>query len=272
MAFLLLLHEKMRLQRKVNKLTLKQCQASSRKERVTKQIERVQKMYSKRQESLKNMATRMQNAATLQFKNAFGCAMPGAMPDPRGYLSGGTFNNMGAANVLDMMFQKGLKNDYFNNAQSVYQFAGQYKKGYDKTGNEVWVPADAQLTKGDDGKTYYDEAVTSKVDQETIRKQMAAANELQQMATWQYQQNQAFCTNAISNYQNDVSIWLEYQENMLEAEQDEALAPLQEQETEWDMESTSAETQLADARARLDAIKQALSEGIKDSAPTFGLG
>ena len=39
-----------------------------------------------------------------------------------------------------------------------------------------------------------------------------------------------------------------------------------------DLDKESCEAQLADAKARLESIKQACSEGIKDSAPTFGLG
>ena len=75
-----------------------------------------------------------------------------------------------------------------------------------------------------------------------------------------------------SQYQSNVSIWLEAAKSQLEAEQDMALAPLEEQETEMDLDKESCEAQLADAKARLESIKQACSEGIKDSAPTFGLG
>ena len=47
MAFLLLLHQKMSLQRKVNKLTLAQTSIGRRKERISKRIEKVQKAYAK---------------------------------------------------------------------------------------------------------------------------------------------------------------------------------------------------------------------------------
>ena len=45
MAFLMLLHEKMRLQRKVNKLTLRQLQLSSRRGGITRNISGVEQMY-----------------------------------------------------------------------------------------------------------------------------------------------------------------------------------------------------------------------------------
>ena len=48
MAFLLLLHQRMSLQRKVNKLTLAQTSIGQHKERITKRIEKVQKAYAKK--------------------------------------------------------------------------------------------------------------------------------------------------------------------------------------------------------------------------------
>ena len=72
MAFLMLLHEKMRLQRKVNKLTLQELRLSSRKERITKNISRVQKMYSSKMSQLEKQAQIMQSQATVFFQNQMG--------------------------------------------------------------------------------------------------------------------------------------------------------------------------------------------------------
>ena len=95
-----------------------------------------------------------------------------------------------------------------------------------------------------------------------------AYNQVSQMQSYRQMQVQQMS----SQYQSNVSIWLEAAKSQLEAEQDMALAPLEEQETEMDLDKESCEAQLADAKARLESIKQACSEGIKDSAPTFGLG
>ena len=268
----MLLHEKLRLQRKVNKLTLKQAQASSRKERVTKQIERIQKMYSKREANLDAQAKRMQNYAGLQFKNFFGLASNMINTNPMGYLNGG-LNNMGVMQTMHQGFESGgLKSEIFGSAKEVFDFMQQYKTGIGPDGKTCYVLADAKP--GED--THYTQndidAAQAQAGSTNLEEMMKEANKLQSAAYNQYQMNQSYCANATSNYENNISIWLEYEKAQLEAEQDEALLPLQEQETEWDMESTSAEAQLADARARLDSIKQALSEGIKDSAPTFGLG
>lgn len=266
----MLLHEKMRLQRKVNKLTYKQLRASSRKERFTKQIERVQKCYSKKEAALEAHAKRLQNNASLFFKNTFGLASNMISADPRSYLGGGLANG-GVLQTLQQGLASGAISltakdndgtDLFTLTQDeLYNLlSGNGYKQVNKNGVTYIAPADA------------DTSVENWEPDEELQKKYKYAQSLQSMASMQYQQNQSLCTNAMSNYESNISIWLEYEKERLEAEQDEVLLPLQEQETEWDMESQSAETQLADARARLDSIKQALSEGIKDSAPTFGLG
>ena len=63
MAFLLLLHQKMSLQRKVNKLTLAQTSIGTRKERISKRIEKVQKAYAKKQSNIDAQAKRMSSVA-----------------------------------------------------------------------------------------------------------------------------------------------------------------------------------------------------------------
>ena len=271
----MLLHEKLRLQRKVNKLTLKQAQASSRKERVTKQIERIQKMYSKREANLDAQAKRMQNYASLQFKNFFGLASNMINTNPMGYLNGG-INNAGVMQTL----MQGIASGQVSLKQKDPKDGKE--TGVELTNDELIRLLSgqgySQVTK--DGKTYIVEGKapedvstwTPTQADEDLTEKYKFAQSLQNQASGVYQMNQSQCATATSNYENNISIWLEYEKARLEAEQDEALLPLQEQETEWDMESQSADIQLQDAKARLETIKQALSEGIKDSAPTFGLG
>ena len=93
-----------------------------------------------------------------------------------------------------------------------------------------------------------------------------------QQAQMNQSQAQMMCQQMSSNYQNNVSIWLEAAKAQLEAEQDAALAPLEAEQTDMELEKESTETQLAYAKERLQALEQACSEGIKDSAPKFGLG
>ena len=85
-------------------------------------------------------------------------------------------------------------------------------------------------------------------------------------------QRQYMASSMQSYYENAVSVWEEAAKAQLEAEQDAVLAPLQEQETDWELEEETVATQLESVKARLEAIESALSEEIKDSAPKFGLG
>ena len=250
----MLLHEKMRLQRKVMKLTAKQALASSRKERVTKQIERVQKMYSKKEANLDNMA----KMYTSSFRNSILCqtglGAQNQMFNPAaGY--GMTSFMMGQAMQL-------FKGSVPINGQDGNKFPGGSEAEFQAC---MTAYQSGGLPRKEDGSPDYEKAgITEDA--------WKAFNMCMQQAQMNQQQVQAYCNNMSSQYETNISIWLDAQKAQLEAEQDAALEPLNEQELEWDLESQSAETQLADARARLDSIKQALSEGIKDSAPTFGLG
>ena len=131
--------------------------------------------------------------------------------------------------------------------------------------NVVQAVLAGQLTKNGDK---YESQTGISLTEAQYQQIQAGITQVRQMESYQSYQSQMLQ----SQYQTNVSIWQQAMKAELEAEQDEALAPLQEQEEEWDLESQSAEVQLQDARARLDSIKEALKDGIKDSAPTFGLG
>lgn len=261
MAFLMLLHEKLRLQRKINKLTMRQLKASSRKERMTKSIARVQKMYSTRQTRLQNWAKIMESQFKSNLYNSAGLGTQNQMFNPMyggmtsfvanqlaGMLSGGVVigRDSDGKNITSSQYDNATIQAMFSEYNS-----GTLRAQYDQDGK----PTGKYGSNGD----YTEE------DFKAFNIALHQAQNNQAMA-------QSYCQQIEGQYQNNISIWLERAQEDLEAEQDAMLAPLEEQETEWDMESQSCETQLADARARLDGIKQALSEGIKDSAPNFGLG
>ena len=99
MAFLLLLHEKMRLKRQVNKLTLKQLRYGNRLDRMTKNISRVQKMYSSKMTQLEKQAQMMQSQASVFFRNQMGLGMDNQAFNPWNMSGGGitsfVLNQMG---------------------------------------------------------------------------------------------------------------------------------------------------------------------------------
>ena len=251
MAFLLLLHEKLRLQRKINKLTLRQLRASNRKERITKNISRVQKMYASRQTALQSQAKMWQSQATVMFQNMCGLGANSFNPMNFTGMNGFVMNFIGNAlfnggKAIDLGEGKGsilFEKDQIQEMMTQYQTTGGTFK--DKDGKYV--------------NNYTEDQVNAFM-------YAMRAGQMQQ------QQAQMMTQQMSQQYQNNISIWLEAQQALLEEEQDAALAPLEAEETDMDLEQESCETQLADARARLESIKQACSEGIKSSAPTFGLG
>ncbi len=238
MAFLMLLHEKMRLQRKVSQLTYKQLRASSRKEKVTKQIEKIQKLYSKREAQIDKTAEMGKSQFRVGIMQSLGIVCQGLNPM--------AFGQMGGSSMFANMKYSELANEVgTENLQAVMSGALMQKDGQ-------YVNADGSISISPEDYNKIYSGIQG------IRMQESQQNYIAQMMQTQYEQN--------------VSIWQEAAKAQLEAEQDAALGPLQEQETEWDMEDQSMQVQLEDARARLQNIQQALSEGIKDSAPKFGLG
>ena len=253
----MLLHEKMRLQRKVNQLTYKQLRASSRKERITKSIEKAQKRYSRLESNLDNEAKRLQNMARMQFRAAFGLGVNDF--NPYSSLQQNTSGNFTA--VWGLM-QQGLQQANIDPNDPLVQgfMNGKYRQ-ITQDGQSIYVDTSEQPS---DGK------YTPLSDSDIQTLQMVA--QIQQQAQWGVSNLQSQCSTTQAAYENNVSIWLEARKEQLEAEQDAILEPLQAQETEWELEEKSIETQLQMARERLKNIEQACSEEIKDSAPKFGLG
>ena len=267
MAFLMLLHEKMRLQRKVNKLTLRELKMSSRKERITKNISRVQKMYSSKMTQLEKQASILQKQFTVGIQNSMGLGTQNQMFNPYG---GGGITSFVANQIGNLLSHggepikdaKGNVIADFNKDGRIQQmmqdyYSGGFKPVYDKEGDTS--ASNIKEYEGLSGNKY------TKDEYACFQRALNAAQQQQSQA-------QMMCRQMSSNYESNISVWLEAQKAQLELEQDEALAPLEEKETEMDLEKESCEAQLADARARLESIKQACSEGIKDSAPSFGLG
>lgn len=235
MAFLLLLHEKMRLKRQVNKLTLKQLRYGNRLDRMTKNISRVQKMYSSKMTQLEKQAQMMQSQASVFFRNQMGLGMDNQAFNPWN-MSGGGITSF----VLNQM-------------------GGMLASGQIPKDKDNKFPAMDQANKyGSNGQFTQDEVTAFKMAMQAAQQNQSQANMM--------------CQQMSQNYQNNVSIWLEAAKEQLEAEQDAALAPLEMEQTDMELEKESVETQLAYAKERLQSIEQACSEETKNAAPKFGLG
>lgn len=153
MAFLLLLHEKMRLKRQVNKLTLKQLRYGNRLDRMTKNISRVQKMYSSKMTQLEKQAQMMQSQASVFFRNQMGLGMDNQAFNPWN-MSGGE--------------------DYYTSG------LGQYK---DADGN----PQEGKY--GSNGQFTQDEVTAFKMAMQAAQQNQSQANMMCQQMSQNYQNN-----------------------------------------------------------------------------------
>lgn len=263
MAFLLLLHEKMRLKRQVNKLTLKQLRYGSRLDRMTKNIERVQKMYSKKQSYLQKQAQMMQSQASVFFQNMMGVGAQNQMFNPTSYMYGSPGMTTAAAQIMSMWTGGDKWKDKDGKEHELSSDKAQALwKAY--VGGQLVPEKDA------DGKVVSGSYTLN--GEKIAPEEYAALQNAMQTANTQVQQRQMMAQQMGSQYQSNISIWLQAQEAQLEAEQDAALAPLEMEQTDMELEKDSIETQLEYARERLKNIEQACKEEIQDSAPKFGLG
>ena len=249
MAFLLLLHQKMRLQRKQNQLTLKQLRYTSLVERMQKKVDKREKYYAKLEKQLERQANCYKNSANMFFSQQMGLGCNGV-----------NLNNMYGSSMaaIQMLGQWGDKDPMGNpvKAEDIQiaqaMMAGQY-----------------QLSK--DGKSYIFNINGSEqtYDKDAIEK--GNYQKIMQMAQSQVTQAQTYATQCKSNYENNVSIWLEAQQEQLEAQKEWEMDMLAEEQADLEAEKTSVETQLELIKQEKQNIEGMLGQAIQDAAPKFGL-
>ena len=264
MAFLMLLCQKMRLQRKQNQLTLKQMRYSSLVERGQKKVDKREKYYAKLEKQLERQANYYKNNANMFFSQMSGLGTNSVnLANPYG----------GNAAIMGMM--QSLTPDQINDYLKQYS-GGQIKETFRPDICNIIKNGGIREIRGEDGKTKYVEAWTGKevnkdslgVDPTVIYQ---ATNTLQQMAQMQVSQMQQYTTQMKTNYENNVSIWLEAQQEQLEAQKEWEMDMLSEEQADLEAEKTSVETQLELIKQEKQNIEQMLGQAIQDSAPKFGL-
>ena len=210
---------------------------------------------------LEKQAQMMQSQASVFFRNQMGLGMDNQAFNPWNMSGGGitsfVLNQMGGMlasgqipkdkdnkfPAMDKVKFQEMLQDYYTSG------LGQYK---DADGN----PQEGKY--GSNGQFTQDEVTAFKMAMQAAQQNQSQANMM--------------CQQMSQNYQNNVSIWLEAAKEQLEAEQDAALAPLEMEQTDMELEKESVETQLAYAKERLQSIEQACNEETKNAAPKFGLG
>ena len=241
MGHLLLFYQEMNLVREKNQLQLEQLQDSSELKRVEKNIQRKTKYYESLFTKLRSQAQTLQNQANMYFQNYLG--MGANSVDP--------YNPMGSNQYTYQAVQNFLQNGYAYNCTDATGKTTSYTHNYDmsKFAN-MWSLYMQSGGRGFSPKTNNGQQVTEKLifpgraekeypaydgfDAMDVEAFMAA---IQQAQMQQGQMRQWIQTQS-SNYQNNISIWLEAQEAQLTAEQDAALEPLNYKQTMLELDKT----------------------------------
>lgn len=265
MALLLAMYQKMRLIREKNQLVLDQTKVSSKLTRVQKNIERIQKMYKSREASLDAQAKRMQNNASIFFKMNLGLGTNDVNTNM--YNFGLNFNN----SIIMGTMQAGLTGDTNNGG------AGWDKKKKKKVmayyqscnGNpqpeyEVDENNNRKPKVDENGQYIYPDGITAQ--------DIAQFRQAMQYGQMELSNRQNMSTQLTSQYENNVSIWLDAQKSEMEAEQDAMLEPLNYEETMLELEKEQKDTRLQRINEEIETYKQLVSQEVKNTTPTFGLG
>lgn len=266
MAFLMLLCQKMKLQREENRLTLEQMRFSSKVDRMEKKVGKRQKYYDKLKKQLERQANCYKNSMNMQISNMFGI----------GANSVNLMNPYGG-NGAAMQILSGLdwsKNPYTNEDTGLTE---EFKKAY-MSGKIATAWKDYAV--GDDlgGGIKATQAIAKGAlfnteTCESYSQQQAKAFELmQQAANAQVTQAQTMATQMKSAYENNVSIWLEAQQEQLEAQEEWEMDLLAEEQADMEADKNMVEAKLKRVQQEKQNIEQALGQAIQDSAPKFGLG
>ena len=87
-----------------------------------------------------------------------------------------------------------------------------------------------------------------------------------------YQQAQMMMNQATTNYDTNVSIWLEAQQAQLQAEQDSVIGALQYEQTIMEIDNTYCEQRLKRIDQEIQSYDKLIDDRTEKNVPKFGLG
>ena len=272
MAFLLLLHQKMKLQRKENMLTLKQLRFSSQVDRMEKKVQKRQKYYDKLKKQIERQANCYKNSMNMQISNMFGLGTNSVnLYSPYGS-NGAAMSMIAGMSATDMNNALGLDGTAKNGFKISEEIAKAIASGTLQCNsstkeiefNGKKIPAGA-LYDGYSGDILQ---TSGKNDATQIGQ---AYQQLQQLAQVRVTQMQTQAQNMKAAYENNVSIWQEAALEQLDAQEEWEMDLLAEEQSDMEAEKNSVEVQLQRVQEEKKNIEQALGQAIQDSAPKFGL-
>lgn len=268
MALLLAMYQKMRLIREKNQLVLDQTKVSSKLTRVQKNIERIQKMYKSREASLDSIAKRMTSNASLFFKMSAGLGVNDVNTNM--YNFGLNFNNSIVTGTMQAALTTAKENGGYGWDQQKLSDVMSYYQSCGGNPQQLYSEPDADGKRtpkyADDGKTpLYCESP------EITATDIAQFTQAMRFGQMELNNRQNACAQMDSQYQNNVSIWLDAQKSILETEQDEMLEPLNYEETMLELEKDQKDMRLKRIEQEIDSYKQLVDKEIQSATPTFGL-
>lgn len=264
MALLLAMFQKLRLKREYNQCALKATTFSSKISRVEKNIQRAQKRYTSLFAQIDSQAKMMTSQAKMAIQNGFGLGVNGTSGlTSIGGMSGFVMNTMAA----------GL-------AQASSWFLDKDKIPIIDDMDDATIQKLMQLYMQTGGRMNPDEAVEGENNTKTVetfnggeftKEQVNAFMAALQRAQQMQSQAQMQANNMATQYENNVSIWVEAQKKQLEAEQDAVLEPLNYEQTMLELDKELNDQKMTRLKAEMESYDQLCSEEAKNSAPTFGL-
>lgn len=294
MALLLAMYQKMRLIREKNQLVLDKTKISSKLTRVQKNIEKTQKYYTSLFSKLENDAKRMQNNATISINNMFGFGSNQMGMNQYNY--SGLSNN--ALMTIAKCLQQGQPTVVNEADKEKYLNSGLYQEGTAPNGvtlqqGQVYLtplPIDQNVANamvqeylaGTLSAYYENGSTTQAVDANGLKLfgkngsynecHMALFNNAKMYATQQENMMRSQCSELQMSSQNNISIWLEAKKAELEDQQDAALEPLNYEDTMLQLEKDQKDARLQRINTEIETYTQLVSQEVKNSTPTFGLG
>lgn len=274
MAMLLAMFQKMRLIREKNQLVLEQSQYSSKLSRIEKNIERTQKRYTSLFTQLEQRAKTMQNQAKIGLQNMFGMGANSFNPYNYTGITTNVYNNVGQMLMQKnaYKYKESANGDYkyleaftqpqYEAMMAYYMQNGTFNKIYEKDSDGNYDSSKPTGRLGNPNDT----------NQQWTEHQVAFFNQALQQAKMQQQQQQTMCQQLCTDYDTNISIWLEAQKAELEAQQDAALDPLNYEQTMLELDKELKDQRLTRINAELERYNELCKQEAQNSAPSFGLG
>ena len=251
MAFLMLLHEKMRLQRKQNKLTLKQLRYNHLVERKQKQVSNREKYYSKLEKQIDTQANVYKNMGQNFINNKFGTGLNSWNPNTLFSTATVGLNQNIYAWILETATKQGV------DPELVHLYINQGQLGF----NQVTDPKNNNQVTGYQYNGGTIDAAKFKIITDIANQSKIISAQCSQVATqWN------------NEYTNNISIWAQAQKDALDAQKEWEMDLLAEEQGDLEAEKDSIDAQIQLIDEQKKNIEQRLGQAIQDSAPKFGLG